>query len=129
MSFSKYEFIFYYKMDKVKIDILLPELVEEILLYLPYLDNYEKYNITDKFRERWYNSQVVIKNDRYRTTYQINDKFHRENDLPAIIKANGTKQWYKDGKLHRENDLPAIEYANGTKYWYINGKKIKIQRT
>ncbi|HMC00637.1 MAG TPA: hypothetical protein VKN14_06335 [Flavobacteriaceae bacterium] len=49
-------------------------------------------------------------------------KIHRENDLPAVICSNGTKQWYKDNKLHRDNDNPAIIFPNGTKYWYNQGK-------
>ena len=28
---------------------------------------------------------------------------------------NRDKWWYLNGELHRENDLPAVEYANGTK--------------
>ena len=32
---------------------------------------------------------------------------------------------YKHGKCHRDNDLPAIAYANGSKAWYQNGEFIK----
>jgi len=49
-------------------------------------------------------------------------KYHRDNDLPAIKYLNGTKEWYQHGKRHRDNDLPAIERANGTKEWYQHGK-------
>lgn len=28
---------------------------------------------------------------------------------------NGSKEWYKNGLLHRDNDLPAIIQANGLK--------------
>ena len=34
---------------------------------------------------------------------------------------DGTKNWYKEGKLHRDNDQPAIIEANGTKYWCKDG--------
>jgi hypothetical protein len=54
-----------------------------------------------------------------------NGKYHRENDQPAIIRANGTKYWNINDKRHRENDQPAIIEANGTKHWHINGKFIK----
>ena len=54
--------------------------------------------------------------------FNENGKYHRENDLPAIEYANGTKEWWLNGKLHRENDLPAVEYASGTKHWYQNGE-------
>lgn len=48
-------------------------------------------------------------------------RFHRDNDKPAIVGIDGTKQWYIDGKRHRI-DGPAIEYANGNKQWYIDNK-------
>ncbi len=34
-------------------------------------------------------------------------KFHRDDDLPAIIHANGTQAWYKEGTMHRDGDQPA----------------------
>ena len=55
--------------------------------------------------------------------FDENGKYHRENDLPAIEYANGTKEWYKNGLRHRENDLPAIEMADGTNEWYQNGNR------
>jgi hypothetical protein len=75
---------------------------------------------------------------------------HRDDDLPAVIHANGSKAWYKDGQLHREGDLPAvishdggqrwfkydrrhrdnhqpaIIHADGTKQWYVNGVEYNI---
>ena len=50
-----------------------------------------------------------------------NGDLHRENNLPAVERTDGTKKWFINGKLHRENDLPAIEYADGDKCWYVNG--------
>jgi hypothetical protein len=47
-----------------------------------------------------------------------NGKYHRDDDLPAIVFPNGTKEWYQDGLFHRDGDMPAVEYSNGTKYWY-----------
>ena len=66
-------------------------------------------------------------------------------DGPAVIRKNGTKEWYNNGMLHRTDgpaittseggkawwvndkkhrtDGPAIEEADGTKYWYINNKR------
>jgi hypothetical protein len=49
-------------------------------------------------------------------------RYHRENDLPAVIFTNGRKLWYKNGKCHREGDLPAYIYADGTQVWYKNDK-------
>ncbi len=52
---------------------------------------------------------------------------HRDNDLPAIICANGTQQWYQHDKLHRNNDLPAIIFADGTQQWWQCGVFIHSQ--
>ena len=41
------------------------------------------------------------------------------------IDENGTQKWFINNELHRENDLPAIIYSDGTKEWYLNGKFIK----
>jgi hypothetical protein len=54
-----------------------------------------------------------------------NNLLHRDNDLPAIVWLNGTKQWYQNGKYHRDNDLPAIIYADGSKVWYREGRFIR----
>ena len=93
-----------------------------------------------------------ITTDQYRdTTYQFNGKLHRDEDQPAVIKANGSKYWYQDGKkhrdedqpavikadgakfwykdgnLHRDNDLPAVIYADGDKWWYTDGNRTRIE--
>ena len=62
-------------------------------------------------------------------TYRVNGEIHRDNDLPAVIQADGTKWWYIDNKLHRDNDQPAVIDADGTKYWYIDGKFIRRELT
>jgi hypothetical protein len=49
-----------------------------------------------------------------------NGQLHRERDLPAVIRPNGTKEWYKHGKRHRSNG-PAIIDAKGEGRWYKNG--------
>ena len=36
------------------------------------------------------------------------EKYHREGDKSAIIKADGAQFWYKNGKCHRAGDKPAI---------------------
>jgi len=57
------------------------------------------------------------------TTYWRNvDNFlHREGDLPAIERADGTKEWWKKGIRHRDGGLPAVEYVDGSKSWWVNG--------
>ena len=54
-----------------------------------------------------------------------NGQLHRDNDLPAVIRSDGTQYWYKNGRLHRDCDLPASIYSDGThetQRWYNNGK-------
>ena len=51
----------------------------------------------------------------------LNGKCHRV-DGPAVECADGTKNWYLNRKLHRI-DGPAIEYNDGNKFWYLNGEK------
>ena len=63
---------------------------------------------------------AIIRADGTREWYK-NGKLHRGDDLPAIIRPDGTKEWYINGELHTENDLPAIIRPDGTKEWYKNG--------
>ncbi len=64
-------------------------------------------------RTRWYKDQQM-------------KIVHRE-DGPAVIWADGSKHWYKDGLRHRKDGLrhrkdgPAIEWASGAKSWWVNG--------
>ena len=57
------------------------------------------------------------------TTYRFNGERHRDNDLPAVINADGTKYWCQHGYLHRDNGLPALIRANGSKEWWVDGKR------
>ena len=57
-----------------------------------------------------------------------NSKYHRDNDLPAIIWNDGTMAWCKNGDYHRDNDKPAIIYNDGRMSWYINGYFIRVSR-
>ena len=54
-----------------------------------------------------------------------NGQLHRDDDLPAIVNANGSNQWYQNGKLHRDNDLPAIVWENGSKEWFRHGRRYR----
>jgi hypothetical protein len=47
---------------------------------------------------------------------------HSYNDEPALIYSNGDKCWYKHGIKHRECDLPAVTRPNGSAEYYIDGK-------
>lgn len=52
-----------------------------------------------------------------------NKLIHRDNDLPAIIEANGSQAWFKNGFRHRDNDKPAMIRINGVKEWYKDGAR------
>jgi len=54
-----------------------------------------------------------------------NNQQHRDNDQPAVVRADGSMYWFKNGQQHRDNDQPAVVYSDGDKYWYKNGKLIK----
>ena len=43
------------------------------------------------------------------------------------INKNGTKVWWMNGKIHRDNNLPAIIYADGAKEWYQYGRRHRIK--
>ena len=62
-----------------------------------------------------------------RKFYHLNnqDTLHRENDLPAVERPNGTKEWWLNGDLHREKG-PAIEFFNGKKEWWWYGEKLEV---
>ena len=46
-----------------------------------------------------------------------------------VIDEFGNKRWYNEaGQRHRDNDLPAVEYADGSKFWHQNGTFIKSTR-
>jgi len=47
-------------------------------------------------------------------------KFDREG-APAVIEADGTKRWYKNGELDREG-APAVEYPDGGYEYYSHGQ-------
>ena len=75
-----------------------------------------------------FNDEPAIDNDEEKWWYK-NGRRHRDNDLPAVIWADGGKEWYQNGKLHRgssragDNDLPAVINADGSKTWFRNGER------
>lgn len=61
----------------------------------------------------------------YQIWYQ-NDKIHRRDDLPALIRGIGQRDlleqcWYDMGKKHRKNDLPAL-ISDNRQIWYWRDK-------
>lgn len=67
-------------------------------------------------------------NDCKYAEWKVNDKLHRENDLPALIQLvrgdcyGYVYKWCINGKYHRENDKPAL-ISNNEMIWYKNGVK------
>ena len=52
----------------------------------------------------------------------VDRKMHSENDQPAVVYANGTKWWYREGKIHRDG-APAVIFPNGVEEWWQNGRR------
>jgi hypothetical protein len=87
-----------------------------------------------EFAEYAYSRAGILKYRELFTKVEIKDgnkyirifgKLNSIEDEPAIIWANGDKQWNINGNRHRDNDKPANIYANGDKRWYINDIRIK----
>lgn len=49
---------------------------------------------------------------------------HRQGDLPAVIGADGSKEWWLNGARHRERG-PAVITANGEEFYYLYGNESK----
>ena len=59
-----------------------------------------------------------------------NGQRHRDGDLPAMIRTDGSVFYYKDGNLHRDDNLPAVICANGrVEYWVKGWWKGNFRRT
>ena len=50
-------------------------------------------------------------------------QFHRDFG-PALVRANGTQHWLRNGLMHRENG-PAVVWPDGTQEWWIDGNHIR----
>lgn len=48
-------------------------------------------------------------------------EYHRIGK-PAVIRKNGTKEWWLHGQRHRK-DGPAITYKDGSQEWYLHGRR------
>lgn len=47
---------------------------------------------------------------------------HRDGG-PAVVDADGSKEWWRNGRLHRDGDKPAAIYASGTREWWVDGRR------
>jgi hypothetical protein len=54
------------------------------------------------------------------------EQLHRENDLPAVVNADGTREWWVNGERHRDDLLPAIINTDGTSELWEKGELIPI---
>jgi hypothetical protein len=45
------------------------------------------------------------------------------DEYPAIIRAYGSREWWRRGKRHRDDDKPAVVYANGDMEWWQDGQR------
>jgi hypothetical protein len=68
-----------------------------------------------------YYTVIAVENEGNDIYYSFCGELHRDNDLPAVVEAGCSQQWYQFGKSHRDDDKPAIIYANGTQVWYCRG--------
>lgn len=64
-----------------------------------------RYEYDPALGERWYNTD---------------NQLHRTNG-PAVVTPDGDLLYYQNGCLHRENDLPAVERDDGTRKWFYHG--------
>ena len=106
---------------------LSKEMFEVLTTHTNFIIN-AKVILTDEQIEWFETRNIKLKLlETYKNIYGVkfwckNGKQHRDNDLPAVILANGDQHWYKNGNLHRDNDLPAVIMANGDQKWFKDGK-------
>lgn len=84
-------------------------------------------------RKEWFVSDINKCKNNFKFFTTIQDKIdklqevfhfvtHRDDDLPAIVEADGSMAWFWFGNLHRENDQPAVILSNGTQEWHFDGR-------
>jgi len=52
-------------------------------------------------------------------------RLHREGDCPAVIWANGTRLWWRNGDLHRDGGQPAVIYFHGGEEFWEDGQRVR----
>ena len=70
-----------------------------------------------------YHSGRVIDNEGNQYWYFSNFKQHRDNDLPAYVGANGTKEWWTYAKRDRKNGEPAVITSLGDREWWVDDQR------
>lgn len=84
---------------------------------------FAKYALSPPGQRDFINTFTVIVEESARKTWKVGGWNHRDDDLPAIEVANGTKHWFHHGRYHRDGDRPAIDYRDGSQDWWINGRR------
>ena len=73
--------------------------------------------------------KVALHAERYSKRWSQHDgeclKIHRSG-APAIIRGDGTQEWWLWDKLHRDDGPAVIEY-DGTKEWYHHGQLVNAE--
>ena len=72
-------------------------------------DNFREYTLLN--RKTFIKQFTTVSEEYDNTTYMIFDRFHREDDLPAVTQYSNEdiqQEWWINGMRHRENDQPAI---------------------
>jgi hypothetical protein len=77
---------------------------------------------------RDYDLPALIRTDGTMEWYQRGRR-HRAGDRPAVMKADGSLQWFRDGLLHRENGLPAYVWPEGDGMYWLNGEQVNPDGT
>jgi hypothetical protein len=76
------------------------------------------YNFVNGYLHNNIEPAVKLNNGTLKWYYLSN--LHRNNNEPAIIRANGINEYYVKGLRHRENG-PAFKSSLGKELWYTNG--------
>lgn len=79
-------------------------------------------------KEEWYlhgkrhrvNGPAKIK--LHKEEWYLNGKLHRD-DGPATT-SRSFQTWHRNGKLHRDNGKPAMIHADGRKEWWVDGVRV-----
>lgn len=61
--------------------------------------------------------------DEYGTTRHFRGlgELHRDDGGPAVVWADGTRQWWQEGRMHR-TEGPAVVHDDGTDEWWVRGR-------
>lgn len=79
---------------------------------------YQEYYFKRGLLHRENNLPAIVGNNGTRQ-YLVNGKYQDRGDEPNAIDNFGRKRWYnKIGQLHRDNDLPAVITSDGSLMWY-----------